>query len=191
MKLKRFSLIALISGLFISVLGFLIPLIYWSSYTAHNGTIGIIGGADAPTYTFMLSALFDGLPIDLVIWGITLVVSSVFCVLLSKTVKTYCNIKTSAISLALSGIGALGLVCAFLWFTIVAFGEMSKHPIEYPVSILLGVLCFFAFLVFVALYFKERKKNWSIKGVIIDFLTSIVYLPAFFFAFAYLYQIIT
>ena len=77
MKLKRYSLIALISGVFISVIGFLMPLIYWSSYTSQNGAIGIIGGVvDTPKYIFMLSSLFDGLPFVLVILGISLVVAA-------------------------------------------------------------------------------------------------------------------
>ncbi len=190
MKLKVNALIILILGVLMSALGFIAPIVYWNNYTLHNGVVGIIGGADTPTYTFMLSALFDGLPFVLILLGISLVVSSVFCLLFSKTVRKHCNIKTSIISLGLSGVGALGLVCSFLWFSIVSFGEMSKHPIKYPVSILLGIVCFFAFVVLIAIYLKLRKINWSIKGFIIDVLTSIAYLPAFFFLFSYLYEIL-
>ena len=74
-----------------------------------------------------------------------MLISAGFCLLFSKTVIAHCTIKTSVISIGLSGIGALGLVCAFLWFTIVSYHEMSKHPVEYPVSILLGMICFIAF----------------------------------------------
>ena len=147
MKLKRNSLLVLILGLIVSFIGFIMPLIYWNSYISNNGAIGIIGGADTPTYVFMLSTLFDGLPFILVLFGVTLVVSSVFCLVFSKTVEKYCDINTFALSLGLSGLGALGLVCAFLWFSIVSFGEMSKHPKGYPISILLGVVCFFIFII--------------------------------------------
>ncbi len=191
MNLKRNALMILILGVLMSVLAFIAPIVYWNNYTLHNGAIGIIGGTDAPTYTFMLSALFDGLPFVLILLGISLVVSSVFCLLFSNTVKKHCNINTSIITLGLSSVGALGLVCAFLWFSIVSFGEMSKHPIEYPVSILLGIVCFFTFIVLIAIYLKLRKINWSIKGFIIDVLTSVIYLPTFFFVFAYLYEITT
>jgi len=68
---------------------------------------------------------------------------------------------------------------------------MSKHPIEYPVSIFLGVLSFVAFVGLIFLYFKERKTNWSVKGIIIDVLTYAVYLPTFFFAVSWLYEIVT
>ena len=188
MKLKRNALIILILGVLMSCLGFIAPIVYWNNYTSQNGSIGIIGGADAPTYTFMLSALFDGLPFVLILLGISLVVSAGFCLIFSNAVKKHCNINTSVISLGLSGVGALGLVCAFLWFSIVSFGEMSKHPIEYPVSVLLGIISFLGFIVLIALYLKIRKTNWSIKGFIIDVLTSIIYLPTFFFVLSYMYN---
>lgn len=191
MKLKRNALIILISGVLISTLGFIAPVVYWNNYTSHNGAVGIIGGADAPTYRFMISQLLGGLPFVLILLGISLFVSSVFCLVFSKTVHKHCKINTSVLSLCLSSVGALGLVCAFLWFSIVSFGKMSKYPIEYPVSILLGVACFFSFILLIAIYLKQRMINWSIKGIIIDILTSVAYLPSFFFLFSYLYGILS
>lgn len=191
MNLKRNALIILILGVLMSVLGFIAPIVYWNNYTLHNGAMGIIGGADAPTYTFMLLSLFDGLPFVLVLLGISLVVSALFCLIFFETVKNNCNIKTTALSLGLSAVGAMGLMCAFLWFTIVSFGEMSRHPIAYPASIILGLVCFFLFIVLIALYIKLRKNTWSIKGFFIDILTSIVYLLTFFFVFSYLYEILS
>ena len=110
---------------------------------------------------------------------------------MTLTVKTHCNVNTSIISLGLSGVGALGAACALRWYIIVLFHDMSKFPIEYPTSILLGVLSPFVFIVLIVLYIKERKKNWSVKGIIIDVLTSILFLPTFFFLFMYLFEIIT
>ncbi len=191
MKLKRNALIILILGVLMSAISFILPIVYWDNYTLHNGVVGIIGGADTPTYTFMLSALFDGLPFVLILLGISLIISSVFCLAFPKTVRKHCGINTSVLSLGLSGVGALGIVCAFLWFSIVSFGEMSKYPIEYPVSILLGIVCFFTFIVLVTLYLKQRRINWSIKGFIIDVFASITYLPTFFFLFSYLYEILS
>lgn len=195
MKLKRNALIVLILGVLMSVSGLVAPIVYWSNYTSKHGMIGIIGGAEVPTYpftyTFMLSTLFDGLPFVLILLGVSLIVSSVFCLAFSKTVRKHCNINTSALSLGLSSVGALGLICAFLWFIIVSFGETSKHPIQYPLSIMLGMICFFTFFVLIAMYFKMRRANWSIKGFVIDILTSVIYLPVFFFVFSYLYGILS
>lgn len=188
MKLKQISLLTLLTGALFLIIGAIVPFITLQNYTSQNGAIGIIGGADTPTYEFVVFRILNGWPFVAILFGITLIVSALFCLIFSKTVKNNCNIKTTALSLGLSAVGAAGLVCAFLWFSIVSFGEMSKHPIEYPVSVLLGIISFLGFIVLIALYLKIRKTNWSIKGFIIDVLTSIIYLPTFFFVLSYMYN---
>ena len=179
MKLRRYALWVLLSGIGVALLGFLTPIISML-IPVHGGSSGIIGGMDGPTYWFILSRLYYGWPIAFILLGISVAISSGFCLLFSRTVSTHCNIKTSAISLGLSGVGALGVCCVLWWVTLTAFGEASKHPVEYPVSVGLGMLSFMVFVFLIGLYFMVRMKNWSIIGVIIDVLTSIVYLPAFF-----------
>lgn len=190
MKLRHISLLTLLAGIMFSVTAALVPFIALQNYTSQNGATGIIGGADTPTYEFAVFHIMNGWPFVAILFGITLIVSALFCLIFPKTVKNNCNIKNTAISLGLSAVGAAGLVCAFVWFTIVSFGEMSKYPIEYPASVFLGIVCFFAFVVLIALYFRVRIINWSIKGIIIDIATSIIYLPTFFFVFAHLYEIV-
>lgn len=190
MKVKRVSLFTLLTGVLFSIIGVIVPLITLQIYTSQNGAIGIIGGAGTPTYELVAFQFMNGWPFFAILFGITLIVASLFSLIFSKTVQNNCSIKTTALSLGLSAAGAAGLVCAFLWFTIVSFGEMSKHPIAYPASVLIGILCFFAFIVLIAIYLKVRETNWSMKGLIIDILTSIIFLPAFFFSFSYLYELI-
>ncbi len=190
MKLKQISLVTLLAGVLLSAAGAIAPFIVLQDYISKNGTVGIIGGADTPTTSFIVFRLMNGWPFVAVLFGITLIISALFCLIFSKTVKKNCSIRTTAFSLALSAVGAAGIVCFFVWFAMVAFHETSKYPIEYPVSVMLGILCFFTFVVLIACYFNMRKTNWSIKGIIIDVLTSIVYLPTFFFLFTYLYEII-
>ena len=179
MKLKRYALWILLLGIGVALVGLLTPIVYLR-IVMHGGSSGIIGGMDGPTYWFILSRLYDGWPIALILLGISVVISSGFCLLLSRTVSTHCNIKTSAISLGLSGTGALGVFCVLWWVTLAAFGEASKHPVEYPVSVVLGMLSFMAFVFLIGLYFIVRRKNWSIKGIVLDVLTSLLYLPSFF-----------
>lgn len=186
MKLRRYALWTLLLGIGVALVGLLTPIVYLR-IVMHGGSSGIIGGMDGPTYWFILSRLYDGWPIALILLGISVVISSGFCLLLSRTVSTHCNIKTSAISLGLSGTGALGVYCVLWWVTLAAFGEASKHPVVYPVSIALGMLCFLAFILLVGLYFMVRRKNWSVIGVIIDVLTSILYLPSFFMIISYIH----
>lgn len=179
MKLRRYALWVLLSGIGVALVGLLTPIVYLR-IVMHGGSSGIIGGMDGPTYWFILSRLYDGWAIVLILLGISVVISSGFCLVFSKTVSTHCNIKTSAISLGLSGVGALGVCCVLWWVTLTAFGEASKHPVEYPVSVGLGMLSFMVFVFLIGLYFIVRRKNWSIKGIVLDVLTSLLYLPSFF-----------
>ena len=48
-KFKIYSSVCLISGLLLVLASVLVPIIKFSNYTAQNGSIGIIGGADGPT----------------------------------------------------------------------------------------------------------------------------------------------
>lgn len=97
--------------------------------------------------------------------------------------------KFSLISLCISLFGAIGLCCLFIWFSIVAFGKMSSHPIEYPVSIIGGLLSLLMLSAAIAFYIKVRKNNIKIKGIIIDALTGIVALPNLFLLVARIYSI--
>ena len=186
-KYKYISYIILASGILLLIIGVLLPFIALQNYISYNGAISIIGGADIPTYEVIVFGWMNGLPFCLMLLGAALSISALFCLLFSKTVKANCTIKTSALSIGLSAVGAMGITCVFIWFTIVSFHEMSKHPISYPLSKILGMLCFFAFIVLIALYFKERKNHWTVKGFFIDIFTSILYLPAFFFTLGYLF----
>ena len=188
MKLKQFALLTLLAGVLFSAVGIIVPFIALQIYISQNGAIGIIGGVDTPTYEFVILTLMNGWPFVVILFGITLIVSALFCLIFSKTVKNNCSIKTSVSSLGLSAVGAVGLACAFIWFSVVSFGEMSKHPISYPFSIILGLISLFVFIILIVMYLKFRKKSWSIKGFCIDIITSIIYLPSFFYAFSYLYN---
>lgn len=188
MKLKQTALAVLGFGIILALLGLLIPVILTHFIMASGGSVGIIGGADLPSMTFLTWQLLNGWPVALISIGITLIISAVFCLVFSKTVKVHCGLTTSIISLSLSAVGGLGVFCVFWWYAIVVFHEMSKHPIEYPVSVILGLLCFFAFVALIVMYCILRIKKWSFKGVIIDILTSIVWLPTFFLIFAFLIE---
>ncbi len=182
MKLKQYSLFTLFAGLIILAVGAVIPLVYVLSIPSNSASTGIIGGASTPTYEFLLEELLCGLPLILIRFGFVLAVCSLFCHLFSKTVETHCTIPTSLISVGLSAIGALGLYCFFNWALIIYFEDISISPVEYYVSIILGLVCLAAFILLTVFYFKQRKKAWSLWGVLIDVMTSIVFLPSFFWA---------
>ena len=180
-RIKKYSFISLIIGIASTLTGILLPVFAFVSYTAQGGGgVGIIGGADSPTYQFMAFQIFGGLPIYALALGAVLIIASLFCLIFRKTVARHCSLKTTALSLSLSFTGSLGLTCVLIWYSVVAFHEASTHPIEYSASIILGLLAFAIFIVLIVIYCKARRGGFSLKGVLIDIGTSILTLPLFF-----------
>lgn len=179
-KFKICSSIALILGLLLALVSVLVPIIKINEFTAQNGSIGIIGGADGPTAIYLTSHLLDGNLLFTLILGLTLFLSGAFCLIFKRVVINNCSLKTTALSLIISFFGASGLACFFIWYSIVAFLEISMHPIAYPCSIFVGLLSLVAFITAIIFYIRVRKKNLKPKGIIIDILTSITTLPILF-----------
>jgi hypothetical protein len=190
MKLKRYSLAALASGVVLFVGSFVVPFILTFRASAGQGSVGIIGGADGPTAQFLTMQLLSRWPGCLAFLSAALVLSGLFCMFFSKTVTQVCSVKTSAVALGLSAIGGAGLYCFFLWLAMTAFHETGKHPIAYPVSVAGGVLCLTGFLGLLVLYFRERKQKWCWGGIAIDVATAVIYLPAFLCAASCVHQML-
>lgn len=189
-KFKIYSSISLISGLLLVLASVLVPIIKLSNYTAQNGSVGIIGAADGPTAIYITSHLLGGRLILMLILGLTLFLCGGFCLVFKRTVTNNCKLKTTVLSLIISFFGSSGLSCFFIWYSIVAFLEMSKHPISYLLSIIGGIFSLVAFIITIILYIKARKENFKIKGIVVDIITSIITLPTFFLVCTEIYNLL-
>jgi len=173
------------AGVLLSAVGFITPMLITGKMSAN-----VIGGADAPTYWRLFFNEWKGIFPCLTLLGSAMAISGLFSLIFFKTVQTACPVKTSAMALALSGVGGVGLGCLAVWFSIVAFQDMDRYPIEYPASIAVGMVSFGVFVALTALYFKERKKVWFAKGLVLDVALSILFLPACFWFFTFFYGLI-
>ena len=186
MNARRFPLIVLLVGLLLSVVGLVLPIIL---IRTGGAATGIIGGADTPTYWFVLSQCLGGLLFCLTLLGAAMVLTSLPVVIFPKTFQRICSPKTSVIAMGLSAIGGFGLTCAFYCYALAAFNEHSKHPIGYTLSLAAGMIAFCAFLLLICFYFMTRGKKPSILGFVYDVICSIVYLPAFFFLSSFISEL--
>ena len=191
MKLKIFAMILLVVGCLLlgAVIG--LPLLVQEGA---QGAVAIIGGADWPTTQYQLDRLMHSVNGCLLLWGIVLTVTGLFCLIFTKTVKKHCTIKTSAIALGTSFVAAAGVTFGLIFFsvaiTVAAFGGASQYPVRGPVSVVMGTLCFLAFVGLIVLYCRCRKEKRSTTGVVLDVVTGLLYLPAFFYAGSALYGIL-
>ena len=190
MKLKQISLVALLIGVLL-IARVIVPFVALEAFAAQKSSIGIIGGADGPTAIFLTSRIMNGWPFFAILLGSALIISALFCLIFSKTVKNNCSVKTTALSIGLSALSAIVLVCFFMVFTSETLSDPSRHPVASAVSVLLGMFSFFAIIILSTVYIKDRIKKWSVAGFIIDILTGFIYLPAFIFGIDCLYKIIT
>ncbi len=189
-KIRLYALISLILGFLLIISSIVIPIILISNYTASNGSVGIIGGADSPTWFFLfykLNGQFTLIPI----LGIILFLAGLFCLIFTKTVLQNCTIKSTSLALIISLFGSSGFVCVLIWCVIIGFDPISNHPISYPASIAGGVLSLLAFIISIVFYIKSRKRNLKLIGILIDVLTAALTLPFFIFLFIIIYNFLS
>ena len=183
MKARRFPLLVLLVGILFAAFGLVLPIIV---IRTGGAATGIIGGAGSPTYWYVANTVLRGFPLLLDLFGAAMILTSLPAVFFIKTFQRICSLKTSAITIALSAIGGLGLTCALYCYTIAAFHERSRHPVGYPLSLSMGLISLCAFILLICVYFKARGAKRSVISLIYDVICSILYLPAFFFTSSYI-----
>ena len=179
MKLKKFSIIGLVVGALAILAGFGIPALT-VMLPELSGDIGIVGGADLPTFSFAFWR--EEICVALVALGIPLVLISLFCLGFPSFVQKNFSVKTTALALGISATGCLGLWCVLECLAILAFASPSEHPIAYPASIIVGVLSLILFIILFALYCKARKGEVKILGAVLDVFTGGSFMLFFLFA---------
>jgi len=118
--------------------------------------------------------------------GIALSITAVFCLIFTKTVKEHCGAATSLSALGISVSLSLMGYCIL----VKAFTSPTRNPFDYLASDVIACFGFISFFVLLMVYFAFRIKKWSFLGFVIDTLTGIIYLPALFFMYDFMYSII-
>ena len=182
-KINIFSLITGIIGVG-CIASFVIPVIVALVNQSQSNSIGIIGGGDNPTMNFILSRLvgtWQGLCFML---GVPLILTSLFTVIFKKTTANCLTVKTSVTAILISAMFAVVVYSFSCFYPAMVIGSLHWHPVAYPCHIAAFVIALVALVILIAQYcFKFRKAKPSAKGVIIDILTAIVYMPFMYFAF--------
>ena len=100
---------------------------------------------------------------------------SLFCLIFSRTVTRVCRFSTTLISLGLSAVGAIGFYAGIIFLSCFFLTSPERHPVRYPASGVALVLAFCAFVLWMWLYVRMRRKNKSILGVFLDIATALLY----------------
>ena len=189
MKVKIISAIVFLCGAVSLVVGNILPEVLLKTYADAKG-ISMFIDAEKSVYSIRIKFFISDWYCFFLCLGVALILTALFCFAFTKTARTVCGLATSAISLSLSAVGGAGLYCILVCLETAVFDDAHKYPITYPTSAILVIFCLVAFVALTALYLKIRQKHRSIKGFVIDIFTSVIYLPAVFFACSLLHKLI-
>ena len=179
---KKFNVLMVVLGVLIPAIGFVLPL---------REVPDIIGGADWPTYKYLLTRRGSDFPLLLVYSGIAVFLVGLYGLILGKPLARHSSPKLTLLSLGSSVVIAGGAVC-FLEFMMVSMfsNEIHQYPIAGPVSALGSFLAFVGFIVLIAFYCKYRKEKMSIKGILLDILLVVLPIAPLFFAVLYVSNLV-
>ena len=187
--MKKTAIIILSVSVAVLLICILIPVILLSFFE-NNNSIGIIGGADGPTAIMISNTAFNGAIPMLVSFAIATALCCVCCLAFSKTVREHCTLKTSGIALSLSACTSLLFYCLLCFASCFIMTSPQRHPIAFPISIIVGIISAVSFVLLLSLYIKARRGKREIKGVLIDIVVFVLYFVPFFLLFDFIRNII-
>lgn len=175
--LCTFTILLAMGVVFLAV-GLLAPFMAINS-AAHDGAMGIIGGASAPTYSYLFWRQFHGFCSAFAFLGGAVVLSSAFALIFRKLVSKTCGLITSLHSLALSVFGSAGLVFALLTLS-TSGSDIMRYPYANPTFFVCGLICLFICFGLLISYFIQWYKRASFRGLFLETFLTILYFPGFF-----------
>ena len=184
--MKKLNLFSLITGIIGAVnLLYVVATIIFMLCGTPSGSIGIIGGADTDILLlFAIEVFISSWQFVALLFGVALILTSLFTAIFKKTTENCLTIKTSVTAVIVSALCAVTVYCAGTVYKLIKFNSIDARPVAFPCCLVAGIIAIVGLIVLLALYiFKFRKAKPSAKGVIIDLLTVAVYAPGMHFAF--------
>lgn len=172
---KSVSISALIAGIVCIVMAFALPTLIYKTPLS-----GFVDGEYSIISRYYMDIILSRLKVILIMFGVLITASALFCIFFRKFVHKHCTHRTSGVCLLLSMVMGLGLYCLLVFVSHIANKEISLHPISFIASIIFGIGSTVACLFLFRLYIRLRKKKSSLNGITIDFFFAIVYLVPFY-----------
>lgn len=195
--MKKINLFSLITGIIgaANLLNVVATIIFMLCRTP-SGSIGIIGASDSDISDMLLSfaigVFISSWQFVSLLFGVALILTSLFTAIFKKTTENCLTIKTSLTAVIGSALCAVTVYCAGTVYKLIKFNSIDARPVAFPCCLVVGIIAIVGLIVLLALYiFKFRKAKPSAKGVIIDLLTVAVYAPGMHFAFGKIVNILS
>ena len=98
-----------------------------------------------------------------------------------KKATKWLSLPTSLLAVGISIVVSLGIHSGISLLSCFFLSNPSRHPIRFPGSACLAMVCFAGFVALMDAYFKVRSKKKSIPGVVLDVLLGLIYCLPFYF----------
>lgn len=139
----------------------------------------ILDSINADFFKWSLFAEENGLWCILAHLGGAILLIGAFALIFRKTAADHCTRTTSLLALAFSIMASAGFACALLAGQTI-YRDLSYYPYAHPTAIVAGVICLFACILLLGVYFVKWSQKRTRKGLLIDVLLTVVTFPAFF-----------
>ena len=177
--MKRLPIVIILCGVLLLIVGGILPFVAMINADIQSPSVGIIGGADGPTAVLVTRSIISPVSIMLSLGGALLLNGLIFLIF-RRTVKENCSVKTSAAAIGLLASTILAFYSMLSLLSCFFLSDPKDHPVRFPFSMVVAVVAFLALCGLLYLYVSLRRKKASFKGVLIDIITSALYMPAFF-----------
>ena len=169
-----------------------------STVTLWIGAVLMLGGLIPPrilqsqagaegVYAYFYYLLSGGGFLWLLLLGLTLAVTGLLCRFRGAAWSRVCSRKTAGLAIGASAALGLGLGFLLIWGTASEFAR-EITVLARPLGIVGGAACAAALAVLAAVYARERQASPSGKGMAVDALLCLGYLPSFFFTLVIVYD---
>ena len=177
--MKKFSIASVLMGAVLLITSLVLPYVLTIVSFRNSPSIGIIGGADAPTLNLYRDNWLSSVHFPISLLGIAAIITGVISLIFKKSVCQSCTIKTSITALIISVASSIGFYCFLIYvFTTAIAGIISCF-------ILLGVSVFLV-IKYIISYITDKQY----KRIIFDIGIIIIYFVPFLMLFGYLFDAI-
>ena len=125
-----------------------------------------------------------------VLWILTLLCHLAVNIALRHRLRNIATVGTRLSAFAVSAFFSFGVFGFSLFVSCYFLSSPAKHPITHPASIIIMLISGILLLIFIGLFIFTRVRNGSVLGSLVETALAILYSPALFFTFGFLYNVL-
>ena len=159
--MKKINIFSLITGIIGAVnLSYVVATIIFMLCRTPSGSIGIIGAADSDILlSFAIGVFISSWQFVALLFGVALILTSLFTAIFKKTTENCLTIKTSLTAVIVSALCAVTVYCAGTVYKLIKFNAIDARPVAFPCCLVAGIIAIVGLIVLLALYISSPANS--------------------------------